>query len=370
MEASYEDAPEDRFSIRDLEYALPEALIAQAPLPDRDASRLLVVDRATKTMRDDCIRTLPDLLEPGDLIVLNDTRVLPARLTLRRPTGRRLEGLFLREEQDGVWSVLLQGSRRLRRGEHLYTRCWELLLKLLDYAGEGIWRVAPVPHPMEEGRFPRETPRILERIGTTPLPPYIHRGEDDPEIEAHDRHRYQTIYARRAGAVAAPTAGLHLTEALLERIRARGIEITFVTLHVGPGTFRPIAAHTMQEHRMHEEWYEVGDEAAETINRCRRRGGRIVAVGTTSVRTLESVAVDTPQGLQARAASGWTRLFIYPPYRFRLVDVLLTNFHLPRSTLLALVMAFAGVELIRRAYRHAVEERYRFYSYGDAMLIL
>ncbi len=356
---------ETGFSLADLDYELPEGLIAQHPLPRRDASRLLVVDRVTGRLGDRRIGVLPGLLRPDDLLVLNDTKVLPAKFAARRLTGGKVGGLFVKEEKPGTWRVMLEGSRRLRVGESLTIVSGEaprrVTLTLLEACGAGFWRVRADAGGSAE--------QILSHVGATPLPPYIRRNGDDPAIEDDDRSRYQTVYAQRSGAIAAPTAGLHLTGTLLDKIRARGIETTYVTLHVGVGTFRPIEVESVSRHVMHAEWYELRNETVEAVHRCREHNGRVVAVGTTSVRVLES-AVEPNDPSTVRASSGMTDLYIYPPCRFRVVDALLTNFHLPRSTLLALVMALAGVECIRRAYRHAIESGYRFYSYGDAMLIL
>jgi S-adenosylmethionine:tRNA ribosyltransferase-isomerase len=354
------------FTVADLEYELPEGLIAQHPLPRRDDSRLLTLDRAAAELRDGTISELPKRLRPGDLLVLNDTKVLPARFSARRGTGGKVGGLFVREVRPGEWEVMLEGSRRLRVGECLSVlRCEQDCLttvKLTECLGKGLWRVGVDP--------PGPVEKVLERIGTTPLPPYIRRDDGETATDSEDRQRYQTVYARRPGAIAAPTAGLHLTRRLLDELRAGGVETAFVTLHVGVGTFRPIDVPEVSQHRMHAEWYDVASGTAEAVRRCRRRGGRVVAVGTTSVRVLESCATATPSERLIRASSGMTNVFIYPPYEFRVVDALLTNFHLPRSTLLALVMALAGVDNVRGAYAHAMKRTYRFYSYGDAMLIL
>jgi S-adenosylmethionine:tRNA ribosyltransferase-isomerase len=379
------------FDVAALDYELPQDLIAQHPAAHRDDARLLVVDGRTPRsgssespwvgrigtaapspaetaqavgLRDLRITDLPGLLKPGDLLVLNDTKVLPARFNARRLTGGRIGGLFIREEQPGLWQVMLKNAGRLREGERLdihTARGAEFGVQAVADLGEGHWHVkVDVEGAAEE---------LLERIGHTPLPPYIRRdAEQTARFDAEDRIRYQTVYAREQGAVAAPTAGMHLTQALLRAIRDRGVETAFVTLHVGIGTFKPIAARRLKDHRMHEERYELSAEAAEAVKRCRERGGDVVAVGTTSVRVLESTA-DPSHPELVRPASGTTDIFIYPPYAFRVVDRLLTNFHLPRSTLLALVMAFAGVEPIRKAYRHAIQKRYRFYSYGDAMFL-
>ncbi len=338
---------------------------------------MLVVDRTSDTLRDAAIPDLPGVLRAGDLLVLNDTRVRPAKLMAHRKTGGAVGGLFLEEESRGVWRVLLEGSRRLRVGERLVAdeRGRQAAggagveLELLERLDEGQWRVGVRADGSVEG--------ILGRIGQTPLPPYIRRPAHDYDADQIDRERYQTVYAKAPGAVAAPTAGLHLTQAILDRIQERQVAIATVTLHVGLGTFKPIIADDLADHVMHSEEYEVSETAVRAILDCRARGGRVVAVGTTTVRVLETLALSianrqSPIANSAVASSlrGSTDLLIYPPYRFRLVDALLTNFHLPRSTLLALVMAFAGIEPTRRAYAHAISRRYRFFSYGDAMLIV
>jgi S-adenosylmethionine:tRNA ribosyltransferase-isomerase len=347
------------FSIGDLDYHLPKELIAHAPLPRRDDSRLLVVNRQKRSLQDATMRDFPSMLNGGDLLVLNDTRVLPARFTAFRETGGRVGGLFLEEERSGQWRAMLEGSRRLRIGEtiRLGADLNFVDLTLVESLEEGQWRIkVGSSEPATE---------ILERFGQTPLPPYINREGDKRDLEKSDRDRYQTVYARVPGAVAAPTAGLHLSVQILAEIRDRGVSIAYVTLHVGPGTFKPISAERLADHVMHYEHFEIPDATVLACKNCRARGGRVVAVGTTVVRALESVM----GGEQQSAKIGSTNLFIYPPYRVTAVDALLTNFHLPRSTLLALVMAFAGIDLTREAYRHAIEKRYRFYSYGDAMFI-
>ncbi len=347
--------------VASLDYALPDVLIAQFPPVRRDDARLLVVDRAGDTLGDRRVKELPDLLRLDDLLVLNDTKVVPAKLVARRETGGRVGGLFLRERSPGVWEVLLEGSKRLRVGEILTAgddTDGEIGLRLEEDKGEGRWVVRVDRVGSAES--------LLERIGVTPLPPYIRRRNDDRSEDDADRRRYQTVYARNAGAIAAPTAGLHFTPEMLNRIRGRGIRTAFVTLHVGIGTFRPLSVDRLDDHVMHSELFELSSDTAEAITACRARGGRVVAVGTTTVRVLES-SVDEDGSIVP--AGGSTDIFIRPPHRFRVVDALLTNFHLPRSTLLALVMAFAGVSRTRDAYAHAVEKRYRFYSYGDAMLI-
>lgn len=351
------------FDLSDLDYDLAESLIAQAPPPCREDARLLVVDRAAGSLADRSITDLPELLRAGDLLVLNDTRVLPARFFARRASGGRIEGLFLESTAPGAWRVLLKGSRKVRAGETILAGPdggERVGMRLTASLGEGEWEVSV------DGDEPPEV--ILARIGQTPLPPYIKRAPGDPR-DADDRARYQTVFADSPGAVAAPTAGLHLTDPLLEQLDRRGIETTRVTLHVGVGTFRPVTADRIEDHVMHAERFVLSKDAADAINRCRSGGGRVVAVGTTCVRVLESTVAD-PRARTVAPQIGATNIFIHPPYSFGAVDGLLTNFHLPRSTLLALVMAFAGVELTRRAYAHAVASEFRFYSFGDAMLIL
>jgi len=338
-----------------LHYDLPPHLIAQEPCEPRDQARLLVVRRSGATIAHHVFRDLPGLLTPGDLLVLNDTRVLPARLLGRRQrTGGKWEGLYLRQLPSGLWELLCQTRGRLTSGETIDVEPGPLRLRLVEKTTEGHWLV----HPSEPG----SPPEILAAYGQTPLPPYIRKGRAVPA----DRERYQTVYARQTGAVAAPTAGLHFTPELLDRLKQRGIEHTFVTLHVGLGTFQPIQTDDVSQHTMHQECGELSGEAAAAIARCRQGGGRVVAVGTTSVRLLETVAATGAM----RPWSGETSLYIFPPYPFRAVDALITNFHLPRTSLLLLVAAFAGVDLIRQAYKTAVEEAYRFFSYGDATLIL
>ena len=309
----------------DLEYELPEELIAQRPAERRDESRLLVYDRATRSVRHRAFAELPDALSPEMLVVVNDTRVVPARLRLRRATGGAVEVLLVEALGGGEWEALARPSRKLRAGERLGP------VELLEPLGEGRWRLRLAGRPE----------------GELPLPPYIHARPDDPE-------RYQTVYADEEGSAAAPTAGLHFTPELLARL-----DVERVTLHVGLDTFRPVAVDDLAEHRLHGERYAVRPGAWERI----RAADRVLAVGTTTVRTLETLARGAP-------LEGRTDLFVTPGFEFRRVDALLTNFHLPRSTLLALVMAFAGIEETRRLYRTAVEERYRFYSFGDAMLVL
>ncbi len=346
------------------DYELPEGLIAKEPLAERDASRLLVLDRQTGAIQHRGIRELAELLRPGDCLVLNDTRVLPARLIGQRAnTGGKWEGLYLGPAENGDWRLIGQTRGYLKPGEQVVliplghnppNGPESLHLTLIDREPDGVWRMRPEPTG--------DTLSLLQQFGTMPLPPYMQRKVATDS----DWQRYQTTYASHPGSVAAPTAGLHLTESLLAEIEGRGIRIARVTLHVGLGTFRPISATNLSEHLMHSEWCEIGEPAVQTIQETRERGGRIVAVGTTSVRTLETAAADG----QLRPWQGATSIFIRPPYRFRVVDGLLTNFHLPRSTLFVLVSTFSGLAHIQAAYAAAIRERYRFYSYGDAMLIL
>ncbi|MDU5144385.1 MAG: tRNA preQ1(34) S-adenosylmethionine ribosyltransferase-isomerase QueA [Paenibacillus dendritiformis] len=335
------------------DFDLPERLIAQTPLPERTASRLLALNRRTGEVEH---RTFPDIIEylkPGDLLVLNDTRVIPARLHGVKPdTGGHVEVLLLKQEQDDVWEVLAKPAKRLKKGSTV--RFGDELTGTVIEEREMGGRLIRFEYA---GIFNE----ILDRLGQMPLPPYI-------KEQLQDRERYQTVYAKHEGSAAAPTAGLHFTHRILEDIRAKGVRIAMITLHVGLGTFRPMSADVVEEHVMHSEYYEMSEETAALINETRSSGGRIVAVGTTSCRTLETVA--GRYGSEPVAAcSGWTDIFIYPGYEFRLVDSLLTNFHLPKSTLVMLVSAFAGREHIMAAYREAIEQEYRFFSFGDAMFI-
>ncbi|RMF90847.1 MAG: tRNA preQ1(34) S-adenosylmethionine ribosyltransferase-isomerase QueA [Planctomycetota bacterium] len=341
------------------DYELPKHLIAQKPVPNRADARLLVVDRASGELEHRHVRDLPEILQPGDALVLNNTRVVPARLVgFRKETGGRWEGLFLQHGEQGVWLVMGHTRGKLQPGEDIVLLDRHgresIELHMIGQTPEGKWLAKPkVDLPLLE---------LLERVGRVPLPPYIRKGEMLPE----DREHYQTVYARVPGAVAAPTAGLHFTENLLDRLSSRGIEQVYLTLHVGLGTFAPVKTANLAEHRMHAEWGELTAESVERLRAVKARGGRIVAVGTTSVRLLETAAADG----ELKPFRGETDLFIRPPYTFRAIDCLMTNFHLPKTTLLVLVRTFGGDALIRRAYEEAVREEYRFYSYGDAMLIL
>ncbi len=356
--------PRPSFLLSELAYELPEALIAEKPPARREDARLLTLYRKTGGVGDRHIPDLTELLRPGDLLVLNDTKVIPAKFTTQRATGGKVPGLFIEEESDGTWRVMLEGSGRIRVGEKLRAISPSdetVTLELTERYGDGQWRVAVEP--------PGQAEDILDKIGEPPLPPYIARKRKQTPADVDDQSRYQTVYAKTPGAIAAPTAGLHLTDALLGALRDRDINTAWVTLHVGVGTFKPIKVDDLSQHDMHGERYVMPGSTAEAIRHCRAGGGRIVAVGTTSVRVLESAAAEAGDNRIVETSSGVTHAFIYPPYRFRAVDALLTNFHLPGSTLIALVMAFAGVDRVRKAYAHAVENAYRFYSYGDAMLI-
>ena len=354
----------DDLRLEDLDYDLPPERIARFPAEPRDRSRLLVIDRGDGSRRHLRFRHLPALLRPGDCLVVNDTRVLAARFFARRASGGQVEGLFLQAEPGGAWRAMLKGSARLDPGERLEFDGGPQRLELLERLDGGAWLVRPDP--------PAEPAELLARVGTIPLPPYIvraRRGENAPDVTEADAERYQTVYCdpAKAGAVAAPTAGLHFTPELLEELAEAGVGSAKVTLHVGAGTFQPVTAARLGEHAMHAERYELSPAAADAIDAARAAGGRIVAVGTTVVRVLESCADDSGR---LRPGSGETSLMIRPGHRWRAVDRLITNFHLPRSTLLALVFAFAGRDLTLASYREAVQRGYRFYSYGDAMLIV
>ncbi len=337
----------------DFDYELPEELIAQHPVEPRDAARLLVLHRADGRIEHRIFREIGAYLRPGDLLVVNDTRVLRARLRGRLvTTGGAVEALLLRDLGEGRWEALVRPGRRLRPGRRAeFTGAAGSVEAEVEAVLEGGERVLRFPMGVDPQAF-----------GETPLPPYIHEPLTDAE-------RYQTVYAREPGSAAAPTAGLHFTPRLLEELQAGGVELVTITLHIGPGTFRPVSVEDPRQHPMHAEYYRISQAAAQAITAARARGGRVVCVGTTTVRVLEQAALDAGDG-PLTAREGWTRLFILPGHQFRLTDALITNFHLPRSTLLMLVSALAGRDLILRAYREAVAQRYRFYSFGDAMLIL
>ena len=336
----------------DFYYDLPEELIAQTPLQQRDASRLMVLNRATGAITHRHFHDIIDYLHPGDCLVLNDSRVLPARLLGHRPTGGAVEVLLLRDLGDNKWECLCKPGKKMREGDTVSFGDGELTATVCQVQEDGN-RIVEFHY---EGIFLE----VLERLGKMPLPPYI-------KAELKDQERYQTVYSREIGSAAAPTAGLHFTQELLDKIRAKGIKTAFVTLHVGLGTFRPVKAEDVLEHHMHSELCMMSQETAAILNETKASGGRVICVGTTSCRTLESLVGDDGT---FTAKSRWTDIFIYPGYQFKAMDGLITNFHLPESTLVMLVSAFAGREAVLNAYQKAVEERYRFFSFGDAMLIV
>jgi S-adenosylmethionine:tRNA ribosyltransferase-isomerase len=350
--------------VSELSYTLPEGLIAQEGMSARTESRLLVLDRDREELIHRRFKALPEYLEAGDCLVINDSKVIPARFFARRQTGGKIEGLFLRLMEDGCWQVMLKNASRLQEDEilMLFSAASEELsdgevgLRVLARQDRGVWLLGP---ETEEDYL-----SILDRYGVTPLPPYIRRK--DFRKEASDRERYQTVYADPPGSAAAPTAGLHFDPEMLERIEAKGVRISRVTLHVGLGTFGPVETEDIEAHPMHAEEYWVEESAADIINDTLAQGNRVIAVGTTSVRTLESSVIDG----KVTAGHGWTNLLITPGYEFQVVRAMLTNFHLPRTTLLALVCAFGGTRRVLRAYEEAIRKEYRFYSYGDAMLVI
>lgn len=345
----------DPLPVSRFDYELPPQLIAQHPLEPRDAARLLVVGRENGKLTDCQFTDLSQLLSAGDLLVLNDTRVLPARVRAKRTSGGSVELLLLTRDVDGVWSALARPAKRLRDGESL---------NVLDRAGLITSETLRVIDRDADGvrvRFDDEA--TIHAHGLTPLPPYIHESLADPE-------RYQTVYGSVEGSAAAPTAGLHFTERVLNACRERSVTIATVTLHVGLDTFQPIRVEDARDHALHAEWRQVSADTLRALRAARERGGRVIGVGTTAVRTLESLPDDALTDATTGDHSGWTKLYITPGHQFRVVDGMLTNFHLPRTTLLLLVSALAGEETIRRAYEHAIAERYRFYSFGDAMLIV
>ncbi|ROW94458.1 tRNA preQ1(34) S-adenosylmethionine ribosyltransferase-isomerase QueA [Enterococcus faecalis] len=340
-------------STEDFDFDLPEELIAQTPLKDRASSRLLVVNKETGDMEDKHFHDILDELQPGDALVMNNTRVLPARLYGEKPeTGGHLEVLLLINTEGDTWETLIKPAKRAKVGTEIQFgdgRLKAVVKEELEHGGRII-----------EFKYDGIFLEILESLGEMPLPPYIKERLDDPD-------RYQTVYAEENGSAAAPTAGLHFTKELLEEIKAKGVHLVYLTLHVGLGTFRPVSVDNIEEHHMHSEFYRLTEEAAKQLNEVRQAGGRIVAVGTTSIRTLETIG--TKFNGEIQADSGWTDIFITPGYQFKVVEAFSTNFHLPKSTLVMLVSAFAGKDLTLAAYQHAIEEKYRFFSFGDAMFI-
>jgi S-adenosylmethionine:tRNA ribosyltransferase-isomerase len=344
-------------SLKDFDYSLPKELIAFYPAEVRDVSRLLVLDRKSGSLTHKVFHQIIDYLHEGDGLVINQTRVFPARVFgINRDDDRKVEVFFLKNLDQGLWEVLLRPSKRISPGAIIGFQENGLACEILERTESGSWQARV---NTKENLFD-----ILERIGKVPLPPYIKR-----EAEEKDRTTYQTVYAKETGAVAAPTAGLHFTEELLRMIEEKGVHTIPITLHVGWDSFRPVREDDPEDHVLASEYFKIDSESARRINAVRESGNRIVAVGTTTVRALETAAESTKDDM-LKPQSGWTRKFIYPPYRFRIVDSLITNFHLPRSTLLLLVSAFATRELVLKAYQEAIREKYRFYSYGDAMLIV
>jgi S-adenosylmethionine:tRNA ribosyltransferase-isomerase len=344
----------------ELDFQLPPELIAQEPAAKRADSRLLHYQQADRSIAHRQFSELPQILQAGDLLVFNDARVLPARFTLQKETGGIVDGLFLAQEPSGMWRVLLKNAGSISHRRLRFADAPEIAVEMVERQGgqEGGEYLLSV-------QCEQTSLELLERIGRMPLPPYIKRERVHDERDDLDRQRYQTVYSKQPGAVAAPTAGLHFTEALLSDLARAGVERTFVTLHVGLGTFKPVKAETLEEHAMHSEAYSISSDAAEALNRAKREGRRIVAVGTTATRVLESQPSDEP--FVAKQAE--TSIFIYPPYVWKHVGALITNFHLPRSTLIALVAAMVGLDEQRRIYHAAIEQKYRFFSYGDAMLV-
>ncbi|WP_075982425.1 tRNA preQ1(34) S-adenosylmethionine ribosyltransferase-isomerase QueA [Bacillus massilinigeriensis] len=336
------------------DFHLPEELIAQTPLEDRTSSRLMVLDKETGNIQHEVFKNIPSYLKPGDCLVLNDTRVLPARLFgEKEDTGAKIEVLLLKQTEGDTWETLVKPAKRVKEGT------------VISF-GDGLLKGVCVGSSDHGGRlitfkYDGIFYEVLDQLGEMPLPPYIKEQLDDQE-------RYQTVYAKERGSAAAPTAGLHFTEELLEEIKSMGVHIAFITLHVGLGTFRPVSVDDVDEHEMHSEFYQVSEGTARLLNEVKEKGGRIITVGTTSTRTLETIAA--AHNGRFNAESGWTNIFIYPGYEFKAIDGMVTNFHLPKSTLIMLVSALAGREHVLHAYEIAVQERYRFFSFGDAMLIL
>lgn len=338
---------------QDFYFDLPEELIAQDPLEDRSSSRLLVLDKETGETSHHIFKEIVDYLNPGDCLVINDTKVIPARLIgAREGTGAKIEVLLLKRKENNVWETLVKPGKKARPGTRIVFGEGLLVGEVIDVVEEGN-RLIKFEY---EGIFEE----ILDQLGQMPLPPYITH-------QLEDKNRYQTVYAKHTGSAAAPTAGLHFTPELLKQIEEKGVDIARVTLHVGLGTFRPVKVDDILEHHMHSEFYHIDAEAAEKINRAKDNGGRVICVGTTSCRTVESAADESGR---LRECSGWTEIFIYPGYKFKILDALITNFHLPESTLIMLVSALAGREHVLNAYQEAIRERYRFFSFGDAMIIL
>ncbi|MFJ1449781.1 tRNA preQ1(34) S-adenosylmethionine ribosyltransferase-isomerase QueA [Bacillus halotolerans] len=336
------------------DFELPERLIAQVPLVQRDASRLMVLDKHTGELTDSSFKQIISFFKEGDCLVLNNTRVLPARLFgTKEDTGAKVELLLLKQEAGDRWETLVKPAKRVKKGTVVTFgdgRLKAVCTEELEHGGRKV-----------EFQYDGIFYEVLESLGEMPLPPYIKKQLDD-------RERYQTVFSKEIGSAAAPTAGLHFTEDILQQLKDKGVQIEFITLHVGLGTFRPVSADEVEEHNMHAEFYQMSEETAAALNSVREKGGRIISVGTTSTRTLETIAGEHDG--RFKASSGWTSIFIYPGYEFKAIDGMITNFHLPKSSLIMLVSALAGRENVLRAYNHAVEEEYRFFSFGDAMLII
>ena len=333
--------------LSDYDYHLPKELIAKYPVEPRDACRLMVLNRKDKSIQHKIFRDIVDYIEEGDLLVLNDTKVIPARLKGKKETGAKIEIFLLRPYEENVWEVLIKNIKRLKEGQKVII-AEDFKAELIEKYEEGKAKVKLIGKNVNE---------LIKKYGHIPLPPYIER-----EDEEKDKDYYQTVFAKKEGAVASPTAGLHFTKELLEKLEKKGVKKVFCTLHVGLGTFRPIQTEDITKHKMHEEFYQIPEETIKEIEKTKKKGKKVIAVGTTVVRTLETYA-------KTGKKEGFSNLFIYPPYEFKIVDALITNFHLPKSTLLLLVSAFAGKDFIFKAYNDAVEKKYRFFSYGDAMLI-
>ncbi len=344
---------EEHLTTEDFDYELPQELIAQTPLKKRDESRMLVLDHVSGEYEDDHFYNVIDRLNPGDALVMNDSRVMPARLYGNKPaTGGHLEVLLLNNTEGDNWETLVKPAKRAKVGTEISFGNGELtatVTKELEHGGR-----------MIEFHYDGIFMEVLERLGETPLPPYIKEKLDDPEM-------YQTVYSKEIGSAAAPTAGLHFTKELLQKIEDKGVKLVYLTLHVGLGTFRPVTEENIEDHKMHSEFYSLSEESAQTLNEVRQNGGKIVATGTTTIRTLETIG--TKFSGDIKADSGWTDIFLKPGYDWKVVQAFITNFHLPKSTLVMLVASFTGRDNILNAYKHAVEERYRFFSFGDCMFI-
>ncbi|MGX5377284.1 tRNA preQ1(34) S-adenosylmethionine ribosyltransferase-isomerase QueA [Ligilactobacillus sp. LYQ135] len=344
---------EEHLKTDDFDYNLPEELIAQTPLKERDEARMLVLNAKTGEYKDDYFYDIIDYLNPGDAVVMNDSRVMPARIYGIKPdTGGHLEVLLLNNVEGDKWETLVKPARRAKVGTKISFGNGELTATVTEELEHG--------GRMIEFHYDGIFMEILDKLGEMPLPPYIKEKLDDPEL-------YQTVYSKEVGSAAAPTAGFHWTKELLQKVEEKGVKLVYLTLHVGLGTFRPVSEENIEDHKMHSEFYRLSEEAAQTLNEVKRNGGRIVATGTTSIRTLETIG--TKFNGEIKADSGWTNIFIKPGYEWKVVDAFITNFHLPKSTLVMLVAAFTGRQNILNAYNHAVQERYRFFSFGDAMFI-